>query len=179
VLANKGEQHEVLAIVASRRSASGKVEYRIRWKGFSQDEDTWQTRETVEHTVVFAEFNENKENIPEVYGDDTEGTISDVESENVSLATTPARTPSEDPIPMEISLPPQLHPKVREPPRPPIVKSHTLPPRVRRPPSSSKRVELGMSPPLSSPPTHHVEPPRKRRCTTNDDEHYSEPVIFY
>jgi len=51
-----GEEHEVLAIVDSRRTDSGETEYRIRWKNFNEDGDTWQSGNTIEHTLAFAEY---------------------------------------------------------------------------------------------------------------------------
>jgi len=53
-----GEEQEIVAIIGSRRRSSGEVEYRIRWKGFTEDGDTWQIEETVEHTLAFAEYKE-------------------------------------------------------------------------------------------------------------------------
>ena len=42
-------EYEIEAVVGNRmRSRKQKVrEYKVRWKGFGPDDDTWQTRETL------------------------------------------------------------------------------------------------------------------------------------
>jgi len=191
-----GEQHEVLAIVASRINAIGEVEYRIRWRGFSQDEDTWQTRQTIEHTAIFADYLENKEakkdNISEIIGDDD--TISDIETEDVSQSTTPLGNRDCQSSPMEISYPLPPEPtkeeysnlKAREPASSGHLMSHTLPPRVRRLPNSRKRPEPSISRSLS-PPTwskdllslEQPERKKQRACIAESKEDWCDPIIFY
>jgi len=189
-----GEQHEVLAIVGSRRNANGEVEYRIRWKGFSQDGDTWQTRQTVEHTAVFMDYiaskEGNKENIPEIICDDE--TISDIEeTEDVSQSTTPLGNTECHVSPMEISYPVRpegkeesLWAKEQEPASSGLVKNHTLPPRVRRAPISRKRAEPSISR-FHSPPSWNEDllsmrdRKKKRTWSTDNRENWCDPIIFY
>jgi len=192
-----GEQHEVLAIVASRKKANGEVEYRIRWRGFSQDEDTWQTRQTIEHTAVFADYLANKEekkdHISEIIVD--EDTISDIEeTEDVSQSTTPRGNRECQASPMEISYPVPQEPakeespylQEREPASSGHVMSHTLPPRIRRPPYYRKRSEPTISRSLTPPSWNEdllsmEQPERKKQRAwfTDPKEDWCDPIIFY
>ena len=39
------EEYEVESIVAERKGPRGRQEYRVRWKGYTEDDDTWEPAE--------------------------------------------------------------------------------------------------------------------------------------
>jgi len=99
-----GEEHEVLAIIASRKTANGETEYRIRWKGFDEDGDTWQSGNTIEHTLAFAEYQEKLKNIDSA---NETTSISGIEQSSFTVDNFSDSTKFKEyhPCPMELILP--------------------------------------------------------------------------
>lgn len=56
-------EYEVEKIMGERTNASGVTEYKVRWEGYGEDEDTWEPQENVEVHECWTEYIEQKNSI--------------------------------------------------------------------------------------------------------------------
>ena len=61
---NEDEIFEVEAILKMKRLRNGKKFYRIRWKGFTPEHDTWEPEENIDCKKLLEEFLSSKKKTP-------------------------------------------------------------------------------------------------------------------
>jgi len=47
---NNEEEHEVKEVI-DKRKRYGRIQYRIRWRGFSREDDTWEPKENLQNAA--------------------------------------------------------------------------------------------------------------------------------
>ncbi|CAA2991133.1 Hypothetical predicted protein, partial [Olea europaea subsp. europaea] len=56
------EEFEVEKVITHRRLANGTVEYKVRWKGYTKDDDTWENEDNLSASAdLIADYNADRE----------------------------------------------------------------------------------------------------------------------
>lgn len=90
------EEYIVEEIVDRRINEDGVVEYKVRWKGYSSEDDTWEPAENCQCHELIEEFEKNRSRIDEDDGQDTTDVDDENENDNRKRSRLATHTPDDD-----------------------------------------------------------------------------------